>query len=179
MEHLDLNSLFWYSAIFGTGMFLVQTLINALGLFEMADDLEWSEVSFRIASKLTWTAFLMMFGWVGLAALHEFSLSPLFSLLTAIGVGCLTILSLTFILKKALLLKSYGTSFNLNDMVGKKATTYQKIPLNGVGKVTIVHNEIFHEIDAISPYQEEIPSFVSVTIIEKINETTVAIIPEK
>jgi hypothetical protein len=155
------DGLFWFCALAGSGMFLIQTLLYFSGA-DAEDDS--SSQNFKWLSKQAVTGFLMMFGWVGLACKKELALTPLVSTLSAIaaGIGAMTINALIFNLARKL--RSTGTVFHLQDALGKEASVYQKIPKDGSGKISISLHDMTHEIDAISLNGEEISSFTQVVI---------------
>src|SRR3990167_5700409 len=121
----------------------------------------------------------MMFGWVGLTCRKEFALGALATILIALACGIAAMLISALLFQGAKKLRSSGTVFRIEDAVGREATIYQRIPKNGVGKVTVSVHNFTHEIDAISHSSEDLPSFTSVHIIKKADEKTVLVVPIK
>jgi hypothetical protein len=121
----------------------------------------------------------MMFGCVGLTSRNEFGLSGLSSMTISFAGGLLAIFITGLIFRGANRLRSSGTVFRIEDTIGKEATIYQRIPKNGVGKISVSLNNFTHEIDARSNYTEDLPSFTSVQIIKKADDNTVLVIPIK
>jgi hypothetical protein len=93
--------------------------------------------------------------------------------------GLITLLITGLIFRGAKKLHSSGTVFRIEDAIGKEAMVYQRIPKDGAGKISISLHNFTHEIDAVSSLQEELLSFTSVRIIEKVDEKTVRVTPIK
>lgn len=168
------DDLFWFCALSGSGLFLIQFVLFFIGA-DTEDDS--SSQNFKWLSKQTITGFLMMFGWVGLACKRELGFSPLFSTAIAIGFGTLAMIVTAAIFNFARKLRSTGTVFRLQDAIGKEASVYQRIPKGSAGKISLSLHEMTHEIDAISLNGEEIDSFTQVQIIKKADDRTVVVIP--
>ncbi len=173
---MEKEYIFWFCALAGSGVFLIQSILNFSGLgAEDVDDA--TSQDFKWLSKQAVTGFLMMFGWIGLAMLYEGGFSfPISTLIAALaGIGSALIVG--YLLRLTSLLRSTGTVFDIRDAIGKEASVYQRIPLNGKGKVTISLHEISYELDAVSRESEEIDSFQPVQIIEVSDDNTVVVAP--
>jgi len=173
---LEKDYLFWFCALAGSGMFVIQFILFFAGL--SIDD-DSSSQDFKWISKQALTGFLMMFGWVGLACKKELGLTPLYSMALAVGAGVLSMIVTGAIFNFARKLRSTGSIFQLQDAIGKEASVYQRIPKGGAGKISVSLNEMTHEIDAISHDGEEVDSFTQVQIIKKADERTVIVVPIK
>jgi hypothetical protein len=175
---LSKDSFFWFCALAGSGMFLIQF---SLTLFGMGDDHDNGEfdANFKWLTKQTLTGFLMFFGWVGLTCKREFSLSGSASAAWATAGGLVAVFATAFIFKMAKKLQSSGTVFRIEDAIGKEAVVYQRIPKGGAGKISISLHHHTHEIDAVSLTQEEIASFTPVEIVKNMDGRTVAVVPKK
>ena len=169
------EDLFWFCALSGSGLFLIQFVLFFIGA-DAEDDS--SSQNFKWLSKQTVTGFLMMFGWAGLACKKELGLTPLSSTAIAIAAGAVAMLISGAIFNFARKLRSTGTVFRLQDAIGKEASVYQRIPKGSAGKVSLSLHDVTHEIDAISLNGEEIDSFTQVQIIKKADERTVVVIPK-
>lgn len=173
---INYEAILWFCALVGSGMMLIQFLLNLFGLGEdHVDEIAIDALKFKWLSRQAISGFVMMFGWTGLACQHEFGLSMMPSILISFAVGVLTIFITTSIFKAAKKLHSSGNVFNIEEAIGKEAFVYQRIPKEGVGKVTISLQNFTHEIDAISLNQEELPSFTRVQIIKKLDNHTVVV----
>lgn len=180
---LGKDTLFWFSALSGSVLFVIQFILSLFGgdAYDSVQDgggeMDASQVKWL--SKQALTGFLMMFGWVGLTCKKEFDFSVMATFMTALLGGTVAIFITGFIFGSAKKLRSTGTVFNLEDAIGKEATIYQRIPKEGVGKITLSLNNLTYEIDAISNVSEELPSFTQVQIITKTDDKTVVVIPIK
>jgi len=177
---LDKDFFFWFCALSGSGMFIIQSLLTLLGAGENNDEEGSSDsIKVRWLSKQAIAGFLMMFGWSALTCKHEFYLQGGASIAIAFVVGLITVLISGFIFKAARKLRSSGTVFKIEDAIGKEAIVYQRIPKDGAGKITISLHHLTHELDAISLGEEELSSFSSVQIINKADDRTVIVVPIK
>lgn len=171
------DPLFWFFALLGSGLFLIQSVLNFLGGSDLEEGNALDAGKFKWLTKQALTGFLMMFGWVGLTCRKEFALSGASSSLIALAGGLISMFLTGFIFKSARKLRSSGTVFNIEDAVGKTGVIYQRISKNGGGKVLVSFNDFTHEINAISQDCEHLPSFTSVQIIQKADENTVIVAP--
>jgi len=159
-------------------MFLVQFLLNFVGA-DAEDAEEGSSQNLKWLSKQAITGFLMMFGWIGLACKKELGFSAAAATGIAVAAGIVAMFITGSIFKIARKLRSSGTVFRIEEAVGKEAAVYQRIPKDGVGKITISLSDMTHELDAISLNGEEVPSFSPVQIVKKADERTVVVVPIK
>ncbi len=168
--------LFWFCALSGTGLLVIQILLNLIG-FNHDDGSPSDAGKFIWFARLAVTGFLMMFGLIGLTCNYQFNLSMPLTLLLAISGGIIDVLILGYIYKSAKKLRSQGSVFRIDDAIGKEAIVYHRIPKAGSGKITLSLNSMTYEIDAMSS-EEEISSFTPVQIIRKIDEKTVLVTPK-
>ncbi|HSW86744.1 MAG TPA: hypothetical protein VLG49_04495 [Rhabdochlamydiaceae bacterium] len=169
--------LLWFCALAGTGMFIIQFLLNFFSLD--GDETNDDSGTFTWLSKHTITVFLMMFGWTGLTCIKQFELPATATALISLAAGSISIFITGFIFKMARKMRSPGTVFRIEDAIGKEATIYQRIPKDGIGKISVSIHQLTHEIDAVSSHHEELASFTSVQIIKKADEKTVVVVPIK
>jgi len=176
---LEKDSLFWICALAGSALFVIQFLLNLFG-GDMHDDdsADFDSGHFKWLSKQAITGFLMMFGWIGLTCKKEFDCSLALSIIIALAGGLLSFFITGLLFRAAKRLRSPGAVFCIEDAIGKKATVYQRIPVNGTGKISISLHNLTYEIDAISNCGE-IPSFTQVQIIKKTDDNTVIVVPIK
>lgn len=172
------DHLFWFCALAGSGMFLIQSVLFFVGAD--ADDVDdGSSQNFKWLSKQAVTGFLMMFGWAGLTCKKELGYSAVSSTLIAAAAGALAMFITGSIFKLARKLRSSGTVFRIEEAIGKEAAVYQRIPKGGVGKISISLQDLTHEIDAISLNGEEVDSFAQVQVVKKADDRTVIVVPIK
>jgi hypothetical protein len=170
--------LFWFCALAGSGMFLIQFVLSLVGM-DGEDAEEGSSQNFKWLSKQAATGFLMMFGWIGLACKNELGYSAPAAMSLAVFAGIAAMFVTGSIFKLSRKLRSTGTVFRIDEAIGKEASVYQRIPKGGSGKISISLRDLTHEIDAISLNGEEVNSFTQVQIIKKADERTVVVTPIK
>lgn len=171
---LSQDTFYWFSALAGSGMFIIQFLLT---LFGIGDDQDVQ--NFKWLTKQTVTGFLMFFGWVGLTCKREFAMSNISSAVCAVAGGLIAVVITAFIFKMAKKLRSPGAVFRIEDAIGKEAYVYQRIPKNGLGKISISLNDQTHEIDAMAMTHEEIASFTQVQIVKKMDDKILIVVPIK
>ena len=177
IELLNNGSIYRFCALAGSGLLLIQIIMGFLGSDGEHDHDVFEDGKFKWMTKQALTGFIMMFGWVGLTCTQQFFLSPLSSVLFATGAGTVASLISSYIFHLARKAHSPGTVFRIEDAIGKEALVYHRIPKSGTGKITISLHNFTHEIDAYC--EEEVPSFVSVQIIKKMDDKTVIVVPLK
>ncbi|KAF3362693.1 Uncharacterized protein PHSC3_000934 [Chlamydiales bacterium STE3] len=172
------DSFYWFCALAGTGLFVIQFCLNLMGLDDQ-EDVDDNGIDdsrkFKWLSRQALTGFLMMFGWSALTCQKEFDLegAPRFGI--ALLCGFIAIFATAFIFKIAKRLHSNGTVFKIEDAIGREAVVYQRIPRNGIGKVSVCVENFVREIDACANDRREVPSFVRVKIINKADDKTVVV----
>ncbi|MFA6915816.1 MAG: hypothetical protein WC222_05420 [Parachlamydiales bacterium] len=170
------DSLYWFCAVLGSALFLIQFTLNLIGTGEFSE-FESDSGNFKWLTKQALSGFLMVFGWTALSLKHEFQIQGIFNLSIAFSAGFLTILASGLIFRLAHQLQSTGTVFDIDKTIGLEATVYQRIPVKGSGKITINIENITREIEAISHHEQEIPSFSRVVVLKKADDKTVVVMP--
>lgn len=178
-----LERTFWIFALVSTILFFIRIGLMLIGSggedlegLDVDVDIGDTDVAFEIFSINSLTAFFMMFGWVGLACYKQYSLSAPKSVLFALLAGVISMYITAYIFKLSKKLVSKGSSFSINDTVGKTAKVYQKINAQGRGKVQIsVGGGMLREFDAVSEDKKDIESFTMVTIVKVIDNNTVSV----
>jgi hypothetical protein len=175
------DTFYWFCALSGSGMFIIQFLLTIFGIghdHEVDDGHGHFDVqNFKWITKQTLTGFLMFFGLVGLTCKKEFALSGGASAAWAAAGGLVAVFATALIFKMAKKLRSPGAVFRIEDAIGKEAFVYQRIPKNGLGKISISLHHHTHEIDAVSMTHEEISSFTQVQIVKNMDDRIVAVVP--
>ena len=179
LNMIESTSVFWISALVGTGLLIIRSLLSLIGADHHDDVGELDESSFQWLSKQAIAGFMMMFGWVGLSCIKEFGLSGVATNLIAITAGLISFFITGLLFRLARKLRSSGTVFSIDEAIGKEAEIYQQIPKGGSGKITVSLQNFKHEIDAISLNGEVLDSFTKVQVIKKANNHTVVVIPQK
>lgn len=160
-----IDTFFWFCAIAGTLLFLLRFLMMFVGFGEGFGDDHHADADFKMLSIHSMTGFFMMFGWSGLAALHQFHLPIQWASLVAFGCGLFCIFVLHQLFRVARRLVSQGRSLNYDDAVGKCGHVYQRIPAKGTGKIIVTYGGFQHEMEAISATAQEIPSFTQIEVV--------------
>ena len=178
---LSKDTFYWFCALAGSGMFIIQFLLTLFGIGDDgADDHgHFDAQNFKWLTKQTATGFLMFFGWVGLTCKKELMMSNTVSAVCAVTGGMIAVMVTAFIFKMAKKLRSSGAVFRIEDAIGKDAFVYQRIPKNGLGKISIALNNHTHEIDAMAMTHEEISSFTQVQIVKKMDDKILLVVPIK
>ena len=177
------DTLLWIFALGGTFFLILRIILMMIGgdflpgNIDFQDlDLGSSYLSFEILSINSITAFIMMFGWVGLTCYKGFNLGKGITALGAVLGGFAAMFIISYIFSLAKKLVGYGSQFTINDTIGSMATVYQTIPAKGSGKIQIsLPGDLIREINAISKTKEEIKSFTMVKVVEIINSETVSV----
>jgi hypothetical protein len=183
---LSKDTFYWFCALAGSGMFIIQFLLTLFGIGHDQDMVDapnhlghFDAQNFKWLTKQTVTGFLMFFGWVGLTCKREFVLSNTASAACAVVGGLIAVFVTAFIFKMAKKLRSPGAVFRIEDAIGKEAIVYQRIPKNGLGKISISLHHHTHEIDAMAMNREEISSFTQVQIVKNMDDKIVVVVPIK
>lgn len=173
------NTIFFFCAFLGSGLLFIQFILNLIDLTDH-EDFEDSEVGherkFKWLSIQAISGFLMMFGWTAITCQKEFNFQTEVTIVLSVIAGLFTVFITHLIFKIAKKLQSTGSIYRIEDAIGKEAYVYQRIPKDGVGKISISFQHFTHEIDAISNTQEELSSFTRVQIIKKKDDNTVVVI---
>ena len=179
-ELISEDAFLWFCAIAGSGLFLIQFVLNFFGAFDQSELSEGSDSGdFKWISKQAIIGFLMMFGWVALTSRKEFAFSGPISALFGFAGGLIAMFLTGLIFRSAKRLHSSGSIIKTEDAVGKEAIVYQRIPKGGVGKISVILNDLTCEIDAISDDESEVSSFDRVQVIRKADENTVVVVQLK
>jgi hypothetical protein len=177
---MERSPFFWFAALVGTGMFIIQLALSLVGAgdHDTATDHSGSEtdsIQIKWLSKQAIAGFLMMFGWAGLTCLNQFHLTRIVATVVACSTGVVAVVVNGLIFKLAKKLHSPGTIFRMEDAIGRTGVVYQRIPEHGVGKVTVSVQGITREVDAVSNTSGEITSFTSVEVVSKKDNQTLVV----
>lgn len=110
-------------------------------------------------------AFLAVCGWGGLWLLRM-GMHPIPALFLAVAMGFWAMLLMALFLKVALQLQSDGT-MDLRNALGKAGTVYLTVPAgrSGVGKVTVLFQDQFQELSAVTDDPEHLPTGTEVVVV--------------
>ncbi len=118
----------------------------------------------RVFTVRGFVAFFAVFGWTGSAMLAGHM--PLwFSIVGAFFAGAAAMILIALLMRSMLKLQQSG-NMDPKNAVGKSGTVYVTVPANrgGSGKVNLVFQERFSELDAVTD-GEEIPTGREVTVV--------------
>ena len=116
-------------------------------------------------------------GWAGIA-LCDVGVSATVSVICAIGIGLIALI-LTAVLLKSMTRFQENGNINVRNAVAHTATVYIPIPpaRSGVGKVTMLLQERFVEMDAITDHESTIPTGTEVQVIATTDKNELVVRP--
>ncbi len=119
----------------------------------------------RIFTVRGFVAFFAVFGWAG-AALTEGGMPLWFALIGAFAAGGAAMVLIAWIMKAVLKLQSSG-NINPRNSLGKSAEVYITVPGNrsGTGKVNLIIQERYSEMDAVTDGEKDILPGREVTVV--------------
>lgn len=123
-----------------------------------------SDASLSYLSIQSLTAFLMMFGWVGLAMSYESNLPGVIAVSGGIFAGFVTVWLLKLIFGLFLGLRSDGT-MRIKSAMGAGGKVYLRIPAEGSGQIEVEVDGRLKIFDAVSKQKEEILTGEPVTVV--------------
>lgn len=119
--------------------------------------------------------FFAVFGWMGIACAQA-SFPKLLTILVAFLAGAFAMVLVAWLFYSLYRLGESGT-LKLENTIGLSGTVYLTIPPNrsGKGQVQLVVQGAMNEIDAISYEDEDFKTGMKVTVIEVVDQNTVAV----
>lgn len=136
-----------------------------------------TDISFNFLTIESILAFLMGFGWLGLAGLVKWHVSAVISLLIAAVTGLIFMFLsayLMFCVKKL----DKKIKIDLNECVGKTGRTYTSFKPYSEGQIEIEINKQLKVIEAFNSTDEEIPSFEPIEV-EKVENNRIYIVKNR
>lgn len=176
-----LQKIHWGIALPSTIIFIIQLIITLAG--GDADDLDADgDADFdgdhgdgmHIFSIKSILAFLMFYGWSGLAAIQYGMIAWWTITLISLGIGVLMMMFTAWLFFMLLKLQESGT-MKIENAIGKQGEVYLTIPAKkgGVGKIQIIIQGSYRTLDALTEDTEDIKTGTFVEVIEVINDTLV------
>ena len=176
-----LQKIHWGIALPSTIIFIIQLIITLAG--GDADDLDADGDGdfdgdhgdgMHIFSIKSILAFLMFYGWSGLAAIQYGMIAWWTITLISLGIGVLMMMFTAWLFFMLLKLQESGT-MKIENAIGKQGEVYLTIPAkkNGVGKIQIIIQGSYRTLDALTEDTEDIKTGTFVEVIEVINDTLV------
>jgi len=165
----------WFTApaLFGTGFLVLQLLLGQLGGDMDADgvgdvdmDMDDPGAEAKLLSLQTIAAFLVGFGWIGLASFRAVDLSFMVSAFVGVGAG-FGVGYMIYHLTRSMMKLQSDANLHLGDTVGLEAPVYIAIPPRdaGSGRIMLVHNNAQHELNARQTGDEPITAHTTVRIV--------------
>jgi hypothetical protein len=139
-----------------------------------ADGMDDSDVSFKVLSLQTVTAFLMMFGLTGLALRREAYLAEGWSVLGSLVVGTIALLIVAKLMSWMKGMKSDGTMVMAN-AVGQDGSVYLTIREGGIGKVRVTVQGHLKVFNAAAKDGKEVKTGERVTVLEVTPDNTLIV----
>ena len=163
-------SAYFYIALIATILFIIKLFLFAIigGDAEVHTDFNASvetETAFDFLSIQSVLAFLMGFGWLGLACLQEWGLRLRFTIILSVLFGFVLMYFsawLMFCIKKL----NHRVKRDYTKCVGLKGRTYTKFTPHSQGQIEINFNDKLSIEEAINNTDDEIPSFTNIKIIK-------------
>jgi hypothetical protein len=137
-----------------------------------------STADFKLISFYTVFAFLMMFGWAGLASYQQFNLSAALSMVIATCVGGLSMVLIAGLFRILTGFTSPGDTFSVADTVQKTGVVYQRIPSDGEGIIQITAGGLLREVRSISASSDVIESGCEVIVTRVVKQGVVEVRPK-
>ena len=163
-----LQSVYLLVAFASTAFYVLKLIIFSIcgGDTEVSTDFTTAcetDISFNFLTIESILAFLMGFGWLGLAALTQWHTSILMSLIIAVTTGIIFMFTsayLMFCVKKL----DKKIKVNLENYIGKTGRAYTRFNPKSEGQIEIEINKQLKVINAINNSEEEIKSFEQIKI---------------
>lgn len=147
------------------------------GIFgsDIPDDGDVPDSGFRLLSLRTIIAFLTIFGWVGLITLKQ-GLPTVWSLVISFASGFAAMFLVALAVAWMMRFQTDGTR-DIRNALGKSGTVYLRVPANreGNGKVNLMLQDAFVELDAVTDEENAIPSGREVVVIGLSGQSTLVV----
>jgi len=136
-----------------------------------------STSTFRIFTIRGIVAFFALGGWAGLAALAA-GLHPFWAIQISLFIGVCALLLAAIVIRLALRMQTSG-NINLNNAISQTADVYIRIPSgrSDKGKVTMLLQERFVELDAITDNETDIMPESKVKVVAIIDDDCLVVEP--
>jgi membrane protein implicated in regulation of membrane protease activity len=119
-------------------------------------------------------AFLMFYGWTGLAAFQYGIISWFIVTIISLGIGGLMMLFTAWLFFMMIKLQSSGT-MDLKNAIGQSGEVYLTIPAKktGSGQIQLIIQGTYRTLDAVTEELEDIKTGTFVEVMDVINDTLV------
>lgn len=167
--------IYYYIAIFATVLFVCKLILFSFtgsGDSEVISDFNTetdTDPSFGFFSFQSITAFLMGFGWMGYAALTQFSFGHKMAILLAFAVGFMFMFLSAMLMFMAKKLEK-NVSNDKSNAVNKIGKAYTSFHPNSNGQVEIEFNGKLQVVNAVNTTNEPINSFDLIKVVKVQND---------
>ena len=122
-------------------------------------------------------AFFALGGWAGLAALSA-GIHPLWAIQISLFVGVCALLLAAIVIRLALRMQTSG-NLDINNAISQTAEVYIRIPSSRSekGKVTMLLQERFVELDAVTDYDVELMPGTKVNVVDLVDGDCLVVSP--
>ena len=176
---LTLEDILWTIGLFATVLFLLKLFVFMIVGGDMEVDADFdaiteTETSFGFLSVQSILAFLMAFGWCGLAALNHLNVGIKLSIVIAVLTGLFFMWLSAYIMFNIKKL-NIKIVVDINELAGKTGKAYSAFEPNAEGKIEIILNNKLSILDAINLSEEKIDAFSEIKV-EKIEDKKIYIV---
>lgn len=189
-----LEKIFAVCAILGGTLFIVRLILQFLGLHghDVGGGVDTSgmdiahaghgdvgtghesDIGFKLLSLQGVTAFLLMFGLVGLAMSKQTTAGPVWSIVVAVAAAFVTVLLMAKVFSSMGRLQSSG-NIDVSKAVGLPGVVYLNIPADGVGQVEITIQNRMRIYDASSADKTALKTGDRVKVKAVVGENTLVV----
>jgi len=184
---MGIDQLFFYSAVGGGALFVIQLILLFMGGTTDVDiDLDAdvdiggdvghaaADASFKVLSLQGITAFIMMFGLVGWAMRADSKAGPMASLAVAVAAGAASTWLIGKIFTTFHRLQSSGT-LNMKGALGASGQIYLTVEPDKPGKVNITVGNRLLTMEAITEGDDILKTGTPIIVSRVISDTTVCV----
>ncbi len=122
-------------------------------------------------------AFLSVGGWMGVVAI-DWNLPGILAVILALAVGWLALWFVAWIIRAFVRMQQSGNVI-MENAVGKDGDVYLTIPVNGCGKVNVIVQDRFCEMDAVSKSDRAIKTGEKITVLAVASEGVLLVAPKE
>jgi len=178
---IALQKVHWLIALPSTIIFIILLIITLAGAdsHDMDADHDGSFTDdhgdgMHIFSVKSILAFLMFYGWTGLAAFQYGIISWLIVTIISFGIGGLMMLFTAWLFFMMMKLQSSGT-MDMKNAIGQIGEVYLTVPAKkkGSGQIQMIIQGTYRTLDAVTEELEDIKTGTFVEIIDVISDTLV------
>tara|TARA_B100000902_G_C27002473_1_gene760563 strand:- start:54 stop:650 length:597 start_codon:yes stop_codon:yes gene_type:complete len=173
---IGFDLVFGISALVGGLLFLLWFVLMMVGgaasdLFDGLFDIQIgdTDLSFKALTFQGLSAFLMMFGLIGLM-ISEMDAPQALSILGGLGAGGVSMWTVSKLFDTFKELEQSGT-MDLENANGATGTVYLRIPASGQGQIQITFQGAMRTMDAISIDGVEIPTGALIQVVDNVADT--------